>query len=389
MKAKSISGSSTVEIREALDLAIKDGFKPRLAILFISIKMDRSTVCDMFRKEGIDFLGATSCGEFIRGVQSEGGAVILLLELKRESYTILFEDIGDRDISEVSRHLAQSALEKFKKPAFILCSTGVSTQGVMFRGDVLLKSMASEVGPHVQIYGGMAGDDGTFTGSYVFTDDKETDIGVAALILDEEKISMHGMAISGWKPLGLARTVTKSENGWLYSIDGQPALEMYLRYLGKEAAPGEDKYKMFEDIGVHYPFQVENAGDPVMRTPFLINREEDAIKLDFDVPVGTKLRFSTPPDFDIVENVLEEANELKNAVHSEAEAMLIFSCAGRLSALGPLTSLENDGLSDLWKTPMAGFFTYGEYGTDKDVKQEFHSTTCCWVVLKEKQNSTI
>ncbi len=384
MNAKSINGNSTDEIRQALFLAMQDGFKPTLAILFISIKMDRKAVCDILQKEGIDFLGATSSGEFINGFQSEGGAAVLLLNLPRESYTILFEDIGDRNVHEVSRHLAQSALQKFTKPAFILCSTGVSKQGVMFRGDVLLKSMASEVGPHVQIYGGMAGDDGTFTGSYVFTDDKETDIGVAALILDEDKITMHGMAISGWKPLGLARTVTKSENGWLYTIDDQPALEMYLRYLGKEASPGEDKYKMFEDIGVHYPFQVENAGDPVMRTPFLINREEDAIKLDFDVQVGTKLRFSTPPDFDIVENVLEKAGELKDKVQAEAEAMLIFSCAGRLSALGPLTTLENDGLSDLWAAPMAGFFTYGEYGTAKDERQEFHSTTCCWVVLKEK-----
>ncbi len=384
MKAKSIKGNSTDEIREALDLAMQDGFRPTLAILFISINLDRQAICKILSKEGIDFIGATSSGEFINGYQTEGGSVLLLLDMPRDAYTILFEDIGDRDVREASSHLAQSALQKFKKPAFILCSTGVSKQGVLFRGDVLLKSMATEVGPHVQIFGGMAGDDGTFTGSYIFTGDKETDIGVTALILDEDKISLNGMAISGWKPLGLARTVTKSENGWLYTIDNQPALEMYLRYLGKEAAPGEDKYKMFEDIGVHYPFQVENAGDPVMRTPFLINREEDALKLDFDVPVGTKLRFSTPPDFDIVENVLEKANELKDKIQSEAEAMLIFSCAGRLSALGPLTTLENDGLSDIWKAPMAGFFTYGEYGTDKDVKQEFHSTTCCWVVLKEK-----
>jgi hypothetical protein len=384
MKAKSIKGNSTDEIREALNQALRDGFKPTLAILFISIKMDRHAVCEILQQEGIDFLGATSCGEFINGYQSEGAGVMLLLDLPRESYTILFENIGDRDIRDISIRLAQSALNKFKKPAFILCSTGVSDQGVLFRGDVLLQSLALVVGPHVQIYGGMAGDDGSFTGSYVFTEDKETDIGVAALVLDEDKISMHGMAISGWKPLGLARTVTKSENGWLYTIDDQPALEMYLRYLGKEATTDEDKYKMFEDIGVHYPFQVENSGDPVMRTPFLINSEEDAIKLDFDVPAGTKLRFSTPPDFDIVENVLEKANELKDTIQSGAEAMLIFSCAGSISALGPLTTLENDGLSDLWKAPMAGFFTYGEYGTDKGRKQEFHSTTCCWVVLNEK-----
>ena len=112
MKAKSINGSSTEEIREALALAMQDGFKPTLAILFISIKMDRKAVCDILQKEGIDFLGATSSGEFVNGFQSEGGAVVLLMNLPRESYTILFEHIGDRDISEVSSHLAQSAITK-------------------------------------------------------------------------------------------------------------------------------------------------------------------------------------------------------------------------------------------------------------------------------------
>ncbi|MBC7829510.1 MAG: FIST C-terminal domain-containing protein, partial [Chitinophagaceae bacterium] len=112
--------------------------------------------------------------------------------------------------------------------------------------------------------------------------------------------------------------------------------------------------------------------------------DENALVCDFDVPQGSRLRFSMPPDFDIVEKVLEGANELKNTSHAEAEALLIFSCAGRYSALGPLTNVENDGLSDVWKAPMAGFFTYGEYGRAINGKHEFHSTTCCWVVLKEK-----
>jgi len=230
----------------------------------------------------------------------------------------------------------------------------------------------------------MAGDDGTFAGSYVFTNEEESDEGIAALVLDEEKISLHGMAISGWKPLGISRTVTKSEGGWIYTIDDQPALEMYFRYLGKEPVSGEDKHKIFGDVGVHYPFQVEGTDDPVMRTPIMVDGDKDALKLDFDVPKGTRLRFSVPPDFDIVENILARANELKNDSHAEAEALLIFSCAGRLSALGPLANAENEGLHEIWKAPMAGFFTYGEYGTAANGKQEFHSTTCCWVALKEK-----
>jgi len=81
--------------------------------------------------------------------------------------------------------------------------------------------------------GGMAGDDMTLTGSYVFTYGKETDYGIVALILDADKITMEGMAITGWKRLGISRKVTKSEGNLLYSIDGKPAVEMYLKYLGK------------------------------------------------------------------------------------------------------------------------------------------------------------
>jgi hypothetical protein len=328
-------------------------------------------------------LGATTAGEFINGHRSEGGAAILLLNLNRDQYTILFEDIRDRSIEEVASSLSQSALKKFNQPAFILCSTGVSAEGELFEGQVLLQEIAREL-PDAKIFGGLAGDDITFTGSYVFTWQKATDVGVAALVLNEEKIGLTGMAISGWKPLGISRRVTRSENGWIQTIDDQPALDMYLRYLGMEVKSGDDKYKMFEDIGLHYPFQVEGAGYPVLRTPFLADSDKNAIKPDFPIPEGTSYRFSVPPDFEIVENVLDKAKIIKEESHQEADALLIFSCAGRLSALGPMTNMENEGLFNIWNAPMAGFFTYGEYGIGTNGKQEFHSTTCSWVVLKEK-----
>jgi hypothetical protein len=52
--------------------------------------------------------------------------------------------------------------------------------------------------------------------------------------------------------------------------------------------------------------------------------------------------------------------------------------------LGPLIEQENEGLHKIWNAPMAGFFTYGEYGNGLDNKYKFHSTTCSWVALKEK-----
>lgn len=388
MKAKSINGKSPEELKSALKQATSDGFKPTLAIVFISIKQDRKAVCEILHQEGMDILGATSCGLFTNGYQegyeSGGSTVILLLNVSRDHYAILFEDIGDGNLTEAATRIARKAKQQFDRPAFILLSSGISEQGEIFPGDVFIKSMEKEVGPNTKIYGGMAGDDVTFTGSYVFTNEHSTNYGIAALVLDEEKIQVHGMAISGWKPLGLLRTVTRSEEGWVYSIDNKPALEMYLKYLGEKVSPGEDKYKMFENIGVHYPFQVEGHGDPVMRTPFVVDKDRGAIKLDFDMPEGTQFRFSTPPDFDIVENILGKATEVKNKAQTDADALLIFSCAGRLGPLGPLTTQENEGLSEIWNAPMAGFFTYGEYGTVSGERQGFHSTTCCWVALKEK-----
>jgi len=386
MKAKSIKGKSREEIQMALKESMTDGFKPVLAIAFISVKQDRKAICELLHGEGIEFLGATSSGEFINGYEGQHSAVILLMDLHPQSYAILYEDVSDGNLGDAAKRLAMAALLKFKKPAFILCTPGITEKGEYLDGEIIIRSIEEVIGPEVNIYGGMAGDDFTVTGTYVFTYERETDVGIAALVLDEEKIRLHGMAISGWKPLGMSKTVTKSEGGLVYTIDGEPALDMYLRYLGKQALTIDEKSKAFEEVGVHYPFQVEReTGEPVMRTPMMFNREKNALLCDFDVPQGSKLRFSMPPDLDIVEQVVSKANELKSANHADAEALLIFSCAGRLSAMGPLATMENEGLSDVWKAPMAGFYTYGEYGRAINGRQEFHSTTCCWVALKERQ----
>jgi hypothetical protein len=66
MKAKSIRGSSAEEIDSALQQSMADGFRPTLAIAFISIKQDRKAVCEILHKEGVDIIGATSSGEFIK-----------------------------------------------------------------------------------------------------------------------------------------------------------------------------------------------------------------------------------------------------------------------------------------------------------------------------------
>jgi len=385
MRAKSISGNTAGEIKDALEKSMVDGFAPTIAVVFISIKQDRRAVCNILYKKGIDVIGATSSGEFINGHQSEGEAAIMLFDINKSDYCILFEDIGERTLNEAATNMAKTALQKFNKPAFILCSTLMSPGGKMIDGETLVRTIEKTVGPHVNLFGGMAGDDITFTGTYVFTHDLSTDHGMAALILNEEKINLYGVAFSGWKPMGISRTITKSEANLIYTIDDQPALDIYLRFLGKDKSSDDNQVKFFDSIGIHYPFQVQRDNrEPMMCTPIGYNREKGALICESNVTQGSKFRFSTPPDFDIIETVINKASELKRKIDTGAEALLIFSCAGRLSALGPMAQDENEGLAAVWDAPMAGFYTYGEFGRAINGKHEFHSTTNSWVALKEK-----
>lgn len=375
-------------LEDILDLTARSGdqeFRPELAFVFVSIKQDWVTLRDLLHRKGLEVLGATSSGEFTEAGQSEGGIAVLLLELPKEDFTILFEPIGERTMEDAAMNLARRAFQTFDHPAFILLSTLLSADGKMLEGETLIRSIEKVTGPQVTLFGGMAGDDISFTGTYVFTHDQSTDYGLVALILNEEKVSLSGMAISGWKPVGVARTITKSRGNLLYTIDGQPALDMYLRFLGMERSSAEDQVRFFDTIGVHYPFQIEREGrEPMMCNPIGYNKEEGALICESDIREGSRFRFSTPPDFDILETVVGKANELKMQTHAKADALLIFSCAGRLSALGPLARDENEKLAGVWNVPMAGFYTYGEFGKGPNGKHEFHSTTNSWVVLKEK-----
>jgi len=384
MKAKSIKGKSPDEIQSALQQSMSDGFQPTLAVVFISIKQDRKAVCEILSKEGIDIFGATSSGEFIDGYQGEGSIAVLLLDVPENSYAVLFETIGIRDIREVGQKVAEQALKTFTDVSLILCSTGSNARAEMFDGTTLVQSVKETLGPGRSFFGGMAGDDLTFTGSYVFTQDKETDYGIAAIAFDAGKITMSGMAVTGWKPMGICRTVTKSSGNRIFTIDNSSAVEMYFKYLGKEEKKTDPN--VLEELGFSYPFITERepGGEMILKAPIQIDHEENALVMEMEMPEGTKFWFSTPPDFDIVDEILDEAVQLKNSNNADADALLIFSCAGRQPVLGPLVTAENEGLANVWKTPMAGFFTYGEYGRTIKGNQEFHSGACCWVALKEK-----
>jgi len=379
MKAKTIKGKSAEEIRSALEQSIADGFNPTLAIVFLSFKQDIDAVCKILDNEGIKIFGATSSGEFISSEIEEGSIAIMLLDINPSYFRLVFLEADNSSEFEIAKQLGEEGKKIFSNPAFIILS-GWSNE---MDGEEIIKGIEDGFGEGASIFGGMAGDDLTLTGPKAFTLGKSSITGLVALIIDEDKIAISGVATCGWKPIGITKTITKSKGNVVYTIDDKPALDLVMKYLGLTLDDKPMTNTVF-NLGAYYPLQLEREDAPsVMRTAMLGNAEDRSLVCAGNVPQGAKVRFSLPPDFDVIDTVESECKELKDEQAQNADAVILFSCVSRYLSLGVMTSEEIDRVKNIWNAPMIGFFSYGEYGKSKSGKHEFHNNTCCVVVLKE------
>lgn len=379
MKVKTIKGKTHEEIKNALGKSTSDGFKPTLAIVFMSFKLDIDAVCELLNDEGIQIFGATSSGEFISSEIEEESIVIMLLDMDPSYFKLRFMETGDRSDYEIAKQLGEEGKSTFTNAAFIIAS-GWSNE---MDGEEIIKGIEDGYAGSATIFGGMAGDDLTLTGPKAFTHGKSSTTGLISMIIDHDKIEVSGVATCGWKPIGISKIVTKSEGNVVYTIDDKPALDLVAKYLGLNL---DQKFNnTVFDLGGYYPLQLEREdAPPVMRTAQMGNAEDRSLICAGNVPQGSRVRFSLPPDFDVIDTVVEECTEVKDEQLQDADAVIMFSCISRYLSLGVMTSEEIERVENVWNTPLIGFFTYGEYGKSRRGKHEFHNNTCCVVALKEK-----
>ena len=378
MQAKSIKGKSTAAIKTALIESIADGFKPTLAFVFLTELEEIDAVTKMLDAAGIAVFGASTSEKFTdQGLEPEG-IVALLLDMNPANFKIVLKDFTSTTVYESACEVGAIGKKNFAHPAFI-----ISAADIKITAEDIIKGLLVNAGNNVTVAGGMAGEAVNFTGA-VFTNNVKTNSGLLSLILDEDKIDVKGMAVSGWKAVGTEKKITKCEGSWIYTIDNEPAMNLIKKFLGKEIVSGNTS-KGLIPLDINFPIQIQRESGKAMMRPFLLwNTEDQSIMVGGPVKEGSLFRFSLPPDLEVIDSVIESSMALKENELPDADAMLIFSCIGRLSSLGPMSSSELDGLTATWNKPMAGFFSLGEFGKLDDSRPEFHGTTVSWVALKEK-----
>jgi hypothetical protein len=379
MKAKSIKGRSPEEIQSALQRSTDDGFKPTLAICFISKSQDRNAISQLLDEQSISIFGCTTNGEFIDEVTEQGSAAILLLDMNRDHFQIYFEEYAGGNYREIAKSIAQKASKKFSTPAFLIGLSHIAVDG-----EEILHGFEDVVGMEVNVFGGCAGDDFTFSEQFVFTNGKESNNAILCMALDETKVNVKGLAACGWKAIGTEKTVTKSEGNHVFTVDNIPVLDITAKYGGIQNV-SEDNKGLLLEIAANLPLQLQREkGDPIMRPGLRIDWNDHSFYTSGTVPQGSKVKFSIQPDLDVMEKVVKGVENLKATEMPEADALVVFSCAGRILSFGPMMNMEIEGVKKVWNVPMAGMFSNGEPGRATGGNLEMHNLTTCVVALKEK-----
>jgi len=236
------------------------------------------------------------------------------------------------------------------------------------------------------VYGGLSGDDQHKNETWVFDEHMNSSNAIIVLAIDQDKIEVTGLATSGWEPIGFPHTITSAEGNVVKSINGKPALDVFINYFGsfEDINTKDANNSKIKTISGQYPFQIEKEGGyQILRSPMVASLEDRSLVLGGSILEGEKFRFSTSPGFDVVEKTINEFKDFSKGT-PETDALILFSCVGRNAALGPIIEDEVMGIRSIWNAPMVGFFTFGEMGKTKEGQSDFHNITCSLISLKEK-----
>ncbi len=376
MKAKNISGENIDQIKQSFSSATADGFQPTLAIIFCSISQDRAALMVFFKGQGIDVLGATTAGEIINDEVLENSAVIMLLDINKSHYTLFFEE--STDTFKLAEDLGKFAKESFENPSVIVISSGLTIDA-----ENIINGFQS-FDKNIPLFGGLAGDDLTMKSTFVFTNERESPNALIGLVIDGDKINIKGIATSGWDNIGIEKTITKSVGNVVYTIDDEPAVDVFVNYF-QFTESVDNTAEIIAQNFAQYPLQMKkDNGNIVLRAPLMVDIDSRALIFAGGIPEGSKVKFSVQPGFDLIEKTADKVSTMKSKI-PEADALIMFSCKARHMALGPLTGDEAGMIQAIWKKPLIGFFTYGEIGATENNACDFHNETCSMVILKEKE----
>lgn len=260
----------------------------------------------------------------------------------------------------------------------------VLSDGTAVNGTALIRGLREKLSPSVQITGGLAGDGSRFESTCVVRGPEVRRRHVLGLgFYGDDLVVTHGFA-GGWTPFGPKRLITHSVDNVLYTLDDQPALELYKRYLGERSIG-------LPATGLLFPLQLlpERSSEAgTVRTILAVDDSGQSLTFAGDMPLGSYVRLMKASADELIEGAERAATH--SALPSGTEQphfALLISCVGRRLVMGQRVDEEVEAaLSRLQPgTKAVGFYSYGQISTGGlSPGCDLHNQTMTLTLLAER-----
>lgn len=318
--------------------------------------------------------GCSTAG-VISGTRIEDGVVgAVAVEFDR---TEVRSAVTTVDGAEGSRVAGKEIAARLMSPG--LRGMVVLSEGLAVNGTELVDGVADVVGPDVIVTGGLAGDGDRFERTWILADAAVGSNRVVGVGLYGEALRMGHGSRGGWDIFGPERRITRSSGNVLFELDGRPALDLYVDYLG-ELAEG------LPATGLLFPLSIsaEGEGGEVVRTILAVDAEARSLTFAGDIPEGATAQLMQA-HFDRLVSGAEEAAHRAHLDGAGDILALAVSCVGRRLVLGERTEEEVEATLDALPpgTTQAGFYSYGELSPHADGRCALHNQTMTLTTIGE------
>ena len=279
------------------------------------------------------------------------------------------------NVEKLSEDLITNLPQENLKHIFLM------SDGLLINGSELARGI-NKINKSIPVTGGMAGDGARFCETYVIANNVPAQRTIVAVGFYGDSLNVQSGCFAGWSEFGALRTITKSIGNVLYEIDGEPALDLYKRYLGDYASE-------LPNSGLRYPLNIKESEDSpheVIRTLLAINEEDKSVTFAGDVPVGFKARLMKPDIDELIEGA-GKAAEVINKINNKTAFGLIVSCVGRKIVMNQLIDDELEIIQEILgeNILLSGFYSYGEIAPFQDdlLNCELHNQTMTLTTIYE------